>query len=432
MKFYIASQFLLSAHALYVASSFTGEEVGDDTVSQLRGFLRSDPSMKDLSFQAIVEKEPSHKEDFLGLFEEEIETQFIDNRCGNDLKHPILLTNMPIYHASAGYDYFWMADTTKTINDWHVVKDATYVDGYFRNYIKVTKLSPSEGVAELASKFKASGKKEILFFIHGYNNRMYSNLCDVKLNKNFADGSYFVVPVVWHTDRGRTARLDYRYDRVVTAPEAGQKLEILYDSFFKHIKAPKSWSCHSMGCFVTQFFASDVVGAGESFPAKDFDGNKFRNLFMIAPDVRYDIFNYWGKDDEDADGKNDCEDDEWNTPDDERRIPDCRPGGGDALVKMVTNKVLVFFNYNDIALRARERRLQADPLHHWPISVKALGRYGNETVGRPPIDENMKEKVKFVNVHKEDKKIGAGHSYQWKDIVKDYYGQEGVVNNKKV
>lgn len=405
MKLYIASQFLLSVHALYVASSFAGEEVGDDTVSQLRGFLQSDPSMKDVSFQVIGEEEPSHKEDFLRLFEEERETLLdIDNRCGNDVKHPILLTNMPIFRAS-GYHYFWTWDTTKDINDWHVVKDATYVDGTFANYIKVTKLTPSEGVSELTSKFKASGKKEILFFIHGWNNDMYTNLCDLQKNHKstyFADNHYFIVPVVWHTDRGANKGYDYRYDRVVTAPEVGQKLDMLYNSFFKKIEQNMSWSCHSMGCFVTQFFASDVVGAGESFKI-------FKNLYMIAPDVRYDIFNYLG---------DKCDDDTWDTPDDEKRIPDCRPGGGDALVRMVQKKVYVFFSNVDEAMGWRETRLGIDYIHKWPISVKALGRYGNEVI--KPSDDYDNSLV-FINVEGEVGEDLDEHSYQWFPIVKYQY-----------
>ena len=53
---------------------------------------------------------------------------------------------------------------------------------------------------------------------------------------------------------------------------------------------------------------------------------------MVAPDVRYDIFIEYpfksGKD------KNECSPDAWNYAHPSKRIPNCRAGGGNAIVKL--------------------------------------------------------------------------------------------------
>ena len=133
-----------------------------------------------------------------------------------------------------------------------------------------------------------------------------------------------------------------------------------------------------MGCYVTQFFASEIDSKHPATAA-----NLFDIVFMVAPDVRYDIFNEYpfrsGKD------KNQCYSYSWNDPDLSKRIPDCRAGGGKALVKLEkgsvygTNILHVLWNKKDEAAWYREQRLNNEALHTWPLSPYGLLNKGNES-----------------------------------------------------
>ena len=192
-------------------------------------------------------------------------------------------------------------------------KDVTYVDGWISNYFKVIKMDEEEALTKLESIYESSNKKAVMFYIHGYNCDPYDNFRTMQ--KANQDSDYLVIPVMWNTARGHTTKFDYRYDRVVTAPRVATQLAKL-ESFFSRVEQKKAWLCHSMGCYVTQFFASEINDLHPSTAANIFD-----IVFMVAPDLRYDIFNEYpfksGKD------KNECGPDSWK-----KEIPDCRAGGG--------------------------------------------------------------------------------------------------------
>ena len=164
-----------------------------------------------------------------------------------------------------------------------------------------------------------------------------------------------------------------------------------------------------MGCYVTQFFASEI---DSNHPATA--ANLFDIVFMVAPDVRYDVFNEYpfGS----GPGKNECSSNTWNDTDPMQRIPDCRSGGGRSLVKLAkggvdgTNKLRVFWNKNDYSGGLRHLRLNIDFLHTWPLSTKALLDQGNES-DRPPL-LYFKDKVNFTRVDN----VGDAHSYPFELI----------------
>lgn len=352
------------------------------------------------------------------------ENELLYNGCINEKWHwdgsmmaPLVLTNFPLEYnngwGSDKYHYITATNSKGTDEPWKFLSDLKYVDGWRYNYFKAVEKNTNDALTQIQGKFKASKKKAILFYIHGWNSEIYSAFCATyKLNKA---SDYLVVPVIWNTDRGLLSDADYRYDRVVTAPAAGMHLDGLYNSFFKKITTPKSWLCHSMGCFVTQNFVSDLNDDGKF----ENEAGKFENLFMVAPDVRYDIFNEYtpgaGKD------KNECYEGQWNDPDASKRIPDCRSGGGKALSNMRKNKLFVFWNGKDEASWWREFRLKSDLTHNWPISYKGLLGYGNE--GRTPSAEF--KNLDFVKVSAAQlKKDGASekeHSFHALQFMIDYY-----------
>jgi len=328
---------------------------------------------------------------------------------------PIAITNFQVHNHYGKYDYIYAYNEKNPDEEWSFLKDMKYVDGWTSNYFKVKKMDEDEALTKLDSIFKNSGKKAVMFFIHGYNWDPYDNFRGIEKANDQSD--YLVIPIMWNTARGLTSKLDYRYDRVVTAPRAATQLAKL-ESFFSRVKHKKAWNCHSMGCYVTQFFASEIDSNHPTTAANIFD-----IVFMVAPDVRYDIFNEYrfksGKD------KNECSPNSWNDPDLSERIPDCRAGGGNALVKLAkggvdgTNKLKVYWNKKDSAGPLREFRLNADVLHKWPLSPSGLLNKGNES-NRPPL-LYFKDKVEFTKFDFDW--VGAEHNYNWLPQMFDYYNK---------
>jgi len=305
---------------------------------------------------------------------------------------PIIITNFPVfeekdYMGNHKHDYIYQKNWGYPDEPWRVLTNVKWIDGYTTNW-KVTKTNEDEAHGIITNLFTET-KKDIMFFIHGWNSGARSAICTTQvLNERLKN--YVVIPLIWNTDRGLAQAADYRHDRVVTASKASMSLANLYNTLFRKLTCKKNWVCHSMGCYVTQYFAQEVN--------PDQSDALFQNLIMVAPDVRYDLFNEWpmdsGKD------RNQCRDDEWNDVRDNWRIPDCRMGGGVALTELYGH-VDVFWNANDMALFVKEVRLSAFMVHEWPISIKALGKYGDSGhEGRFPKDM-FSGKVNFTQVHPE-------------------------------
>ena len=324
---------------------------------------------------------------------------------------PMAITNIPV-HDYGKYDYIYAVNSAKPDEPWSFLKDMQYVDAQWPlpNYFKVKKMGEEEALTKLDSLYKSSNKKAVMFFIHGWNSGVYYNFCTLKKLNESSD--YLVIPIMWNNDNGSTTSLDYRNDRVFTSPRAATTL-VKLESFFSRVEQKKAWLCHSMGCYVTQFFASELDSNEPATAANIFD-----IVFMVAPDLRYDIFNEYpynsGK------YKNECSEGDWNDPDVPERIPDCRLGGGKALVKLAkggvdgTNKLLVFWNKDDYAGPIREARLSLLD-STWPLSPKTLLNNGNES-DRPPL-LYFEDKTEFTRVYD----VGTAHSYQMFDELIEHY-----------
>jgi len=109
-----------------------------------------------------------------------------------------------------------------------------------------------------------------LFCIHGFTVQPGNFLKNMNnLNKNkFTKGKFLLVPVIWPS-----SKIDYRNDSKA-AEGAGKAFKTLK----KEINSfpSKSLLCHSMGARVLRHAAN-----------ADF---KFDNIFMVAADIRHDIF----------------------------------------------------------------------------------------------------------------------------------------------
>lgn len=327
-------------------------------------------------------------------------TEVVDwDDCTNSA--PFIITNN-ILRTQGSRKYMYMYETTNSIDEsWKFLHNFDYVDSWVADYVWVEEMNAAEALSRLNIEFANSGKTSIMFYVHGWNSGIEDAWCSGQHFREQTD--FFAIPIIWRTDRGGGYSLDYRYDRVWTAPHAAVLLSNLFGPFFSQITVPKSWMCHSMGCYVTQIFATEV-SEEEGFTTD----TKFDHVFMVAPDVRYDVFNEWplgsGPD------KNDCEVGEWNDPRPTHVIPDCRLGGGDALVDMSSAPVAVHWNYNDAAGSARRARLGvADNIHPWPISAKGLLNHGDD----PDIGRGVAERLKDFVIFTKHDEFGIDHSYQF-------------------
>jgi len=156
----------------------------------------------------------------------------------------------------------------------------------------------------------------------------------------------------------------------------------------------------------------EVYVVDDSF--SDENSEKIDNLIMVAPDVRYDLFNEWPLDS--GEDKNECSPSEWFDEITLRRNPDCRLGGGRAITNMVNDKVHVYWNSLDDLTQTREFALKVGI---WHISVKPLMAYGNGDEGRE-VRSEFKDKVLFTEMStiltpKEE------HSYQFFDELIEFY-----------
>ena len=279
---------------------------------------------------------------------------------------PMIITNFRVHSHHGKYDYIYAHNDEDPDVPWSFLNDVKYVDAWLPlpDYFEVTKMSEEEALTKLNSLYKNSNKKAVMFAIHGWNTSPFEHFVNMKKANENTD--YLFIPILWNTDRGYSTELDYKYDRVVTAPRAATQLANL-ESFFSRVEQKKGWLCHSMGCYVTQFFASEL---DSNHPVRA--ANLFDLFFMVAPDLRYDIFNEYPF--KAGEGKNECDPDSWNNPDPDKRTPDCRVGGGQALVKLAKggvdgiNKLRVYWNKNDYSGDIRPMRLSIEIFQKWPLS----------------------------------------------------------------
>jgi len=300
--------------------------------------------------------------------------------------------------------YLWEADYADDDAKWNMIELYEHVDTWAPapNYFKIRYLSEDTALEKIKHWMEHFEKKAVLFHVHGWNADIYDVLCNNYDLNTMTD--YLVVPVIWQVDRGVNQDFDYYADRTKVAPNAGLMLAAQYEPFFKRIKHQKSWLCHSMGCYVTQHFMQEVTEKN-SIPdeVECNNGIFFKDIFLVAPDVRYDLFNEFPFNA--GEGKNECgSNEEWKS-----RNFDCRSGGADALIKMASNLVHVYWNADDEAGSGREFILS---LKGWPLSNKSLLSYGNdEKLGGLPEKQKYKGEVTFRNVQNDRKDITKEHNF---------------------
>jgi len=300
-------------------------------------------------------------------------------------------------------------------------------------------------------------KHHILLYMHGFREDADCALqsCSKYNSQDEAERKYLVVPIVWntvHNDRIVKELLYYNEDRTKCFTTVAPTLKVFLE---KMLKDQENWEheyslmCHSMGNYILRIVAQilGVHAQGDVDPRKAV----FENVFMVAADVREDIFD---------EGLNDFDPKIYPTLATATTGPLSSLGNiksnidfawawtdhffsivfkfkhvnpGLDVASLAKNKVHVLWSSRDRALYwrtwAKSKPLSfIEQFQAWLLGTKhikiedgknvpsgALGRNGN---GERNLHDILKNKVVFHNCTDFSKDHAYKHSYQWnKNVV---------------
>jgi len=203
----------------------------------------------------------------------------------------------------------------------------------------------------------------VLYNIHGVSvDPKVSFMGGWEFAQDNSDTGYLVIPISW-LNRYNAAM--YEINRDDYAPPAGLHLAAQFDVFRSSV--PTSLMAHSMGNWVTQLFAQNTTN-----PAIVFE-----NLFMVAADVRMDMF---GTDFNPAASRNNTEakgGTEAATVYLDIPERELTKNGGYAITQ-IARHVHVVWNRGDRATIVR-KTIQVRNIENADRVGKALAKYGNQS-----------------------------------------------------
>jgi len=300
-------------------------------------------------------------------------------------------------------------------------------------------VQPEDAKSILKTVLSYEGREETLFYIHGWktscrhaiNQTVKMNNFDSKKSKKF-----LVIPVFWAATWNN---ISYADERKEYAPEAGQDfhdLLLLLSTTMNNCPVKKSVMAHSMGNYVLRIIAE-----------KNTLKPMFEDIFMVAPDVRWDLFDEeFNKATDETittiqtssgttatvktfiDG-NACQEDGGQKsttiktasgttttvttfPDD--KTNENRGGGGLKIASLAKNKVHVLYYEGDKALLGRQAWHGARGMEQ-----SALGRCAGYSINR--LHPLLGDKVAFHYSGEMQKLVGLKHSYHDSKEAMKYY-----------
>ncbi|KAK1746788.1 hypothetical protein QTG54_002132 [Skeletonema marinoi] len=282
-------------------------------------------------------------------------------------------------------------------------------------------------------------KHHILLYMHGFREDANCALqsCSEYNSQDEAERKYLVVPILWntvHKDRLVKELLCYNEDRTKCFTTVAPKLKEFLE---KMLKDQKDWQhkyslmCHSMGNYILRIVAQlrGVNAQGDVDPREAI----FENVFMVAADVREDIFD---------EGLNDFDPNIYPLLHPQGKVIEIkfeRENPGLDVASLAKNKVHVLWSSKDQALllKANAKSLSfIDQLRAWlsdtdVIKIKdgkhapsgALGRNGK----RKNLHDKLKNKVVFHDCDSFSISHDNYHSYQWNETAVKIY--EDAIDN---
>ena len=241
----------------------------------------------------------------------------------------------------------------------------------------------------------------ILLAIHGFSASPTDAMRGVQSYNKRPDRQYLAVPVIWDTSESLAT---YATDRRDLAPEAGEALlgllqDIIDDAAF--VSRRLSIMCHSMGNYVLRACAQ--MRPDNAAPV-------FDDIFMVAADVREDIFDTLANDyPEDRNKGNSCSIDEF---DQHVKNP------GLDIASLAKRKVHVLWSRGDTALMVSHltklfqqgRREKGKKIMN-RITNRALGAHGRDR--KIKTHPTLQGKVVYHDCGRFNWGFPAFHGYHW-------------------
>lgn len=246
----------------------------------------------------------------------------------------------------------------------------------------------------------------VLLAVHGFSASPTDAMRGVQSYNKRPDRKYLAIPVIWDTSESLAT---YATDRRDLAPEAGEALlgllrDMMEDPHFQN-RRRLSIMCHSMGNYVLRACAQ---------MRRDNAPPVFDDIFMVAADVREDLFDMDANDfPEDRNLGNSCSVEEFD-------VHVANPGLD--VASLARKKVHVLWSRGDTALMVSHltKALKLGRKEEGKRSVKnkritnrALGSHGRGREAKThPV---LQDKVVFHDCGRFNWGFPAFHGYHWAD-----------------
>jgi len=328
-----------------------------------------------------------------------------DGGCIGRKDLPFMATNVEL--TEDGDEFYFGFHSRGTESETKFLKDVRYCPdaGYFgayRIYGEVVSLEEFKALVEEEIRTN-DALDHVMYHFHGWSVDPETSFMQGHsfMEMHAANTGYLWIPFTWRsTWQSINKYANYDFDRNSYAIEAGETYAASLDVF--KLSVPTSLMAHSMGNYVTQLVAQNTVDPEIVF----------ENIFMVAADVRMDMFatdsNPAAPQATNIQGKADQANVYLDIPAEE-----LRENGGYALTRLA-NHVHVLWNTGDPQLGIRELFQQG----FGENIQRALGKYGDESEELTTLPY-FQERVTYHDFSFE----GEDHSYQLYQDAIDIYAR---------
>jgi len=265
-------------------------------------------------------------------------------------------------------------------------------------------VAPKDDEKELKKAFKKvedKGKKKVLFAMHGIGTNPFDQIqgCD-NFNER-TDSDYFAVPIIW---KNANSLAKFCEDKDKNAPKIAKELSDLWpiiELIKKRNVMPMSLMAHSLGNRVLSIFAES-----RSYSAYMNKETMFKDIYMVAPAVRWNMFNNEENDPIET----------YTTSLTPQTSTDTDKHNQGNQISLLADKVHVLWNEKDKAgvVYALSTRMLGSCNRH-----KGLLNNGDNAETR--IHRDLKDKVDFYRLQNARFDSFLHHSYQWEEEAVTYF-----------
>jgi len=272
-------------------------------------------------------------------------------------------------------------------------------------------VAPKDDEKELKKAFKKvedKGKKKVLFAMHGIGTNPFDQIqgCD-NFNER-TDSDYFAVPIIW---KNANSLAKFCEDKDKNAPKIAKELSDLWpiiELIKKRNVMPMSLMAHSLGNRVLSIFAES-----RSYDAYMNKETMFKDIYMVAPAVRWNMFN---------NDKNDPIE-TYTTSLTPQTCTDTDKYNQGNEISLLADKVHVLWNKKD---NAGKGYALSRYFRYLGLTIGSCNRdkglLNNGDNAEARIHRDLKDKVDFYRIQNARNVDSiVHHSYQWEEEAESYF-----------